>query len=63
VNLLFLFLLTFVPAWIGWRWKRWRGVVIVMALAWVIFFVVGTIGLMMMGPKLQEILQNYPAPS
>jgi 4-amino-4-deoxy-L-arabinose transferase-like glycosyltransferase len=56
-------LITIVLAVIGWRWRRWRGVVIVLLAFWGVMIVLGVLGLMAMGPTLERILQTYPAPS
>jgi len=56
-------LITIVLAVIGWRWKRWRGVAIVLLAFWGVVTVLALLGLMAMGPTIERILENYPAPS
>jgi len=63
ISLIVYFLPTLLAAWIGWRWKRWRGVFIAVIGLWLAFTIAGILFLSLSEQTLRNILQNYPAPS
>jgi len=57
------FLPTLLAAWIGWRWKGWKGVFIAVMALWLVFIAAGVLFFTMMGPSLQDTLESYPPPA
>jgi chromate transport protein ChrA len=63
INFVVYFLPTLLAAWLGWRWKRWRGVFIAVVGLWLVLIILGILFLSLSEQTIKNILQNYPPAS
>jgi hypothetical protein len=56
-------IITIALAIVGWRWKRWKGVFIVLMTFWITLIIAGVLFLSLSEETIRNILKTYPAPS
>lgn len=54
------FLPTLLAAWLGWKWKRWKGVFLFVMGLWLAIIAAGVLFFSCSYPSLKEIVETVP---